>query len=513
MSLGQIGCGLAVVLLMSVPTLALDVDNPPGGVFSDEWYVIRIQEKKSGHAHNTMERIKRKGGDVVRAKTDISLSMGRANQTVNLQVVQQSEETLEGKPLAFENRMKMGILGEQVTSGKVAGGKVTISTTQFGQQSDTKLYDLPAGAMMSWAIYREQLKRGLEPGNKYELSLYEPTMAPDRLTPVTVEILGRETLDLYGRKVEAVKTKQTMRINGMLGGATDMETVTWIKPDGETIRMDMSMMGMAIEMVACAKSVALAPNDPAEMMLETLIRPEGPINRNAEGLRYRLAFKERTGKAELSDIPETDIQKIGRRGKDEARLTVRRRPASLKGTGPNKLTPAERQRYLAASSVANYKDPVVARLVKEAAGGEKDHWKLAEKLCRFARRHITKKNLGVGFATASEVARSKEGDCTEHGILLAALGRGCGIPTRVVTGVVYADQFEGKAGVFVGHMWTQFWIDGWWVDLDAARGETVVDPTHIAFSLSEAGDNSIADMVSSVWLNLGKLRITVLSGE
>jgi len=216
---------------------------------------------------------------------------------------------------------------------------------------------------------------------------------------------------------------------------------------------------------------------------------------------------------ELSDIPETDIQKIGRRAEDEVKLTVRRRPASLEGAGPNKLTPEERKRYLAASSVANHKDPVVAKLATEAAGDEKDHRKLAEKLCRFARRYVQSKSLNVGFATASEVARSKEGDCTEHGILLAALGRACGIPTRVVTGVVYADEFGGKKGVFVGHMWTQFWIDGWWVDLDAARGEVVVDPTHIALSLSEAGDSSIADMVSSVWLNLGKLQITVLSGE
>ena len=29
-------------------------------------------------------------------------------------------------------------------------------------------------------------------------------------------------------------------------------------------------------------------------------------------------------------------------------------------------------------------------------------------------------------------------------MLLAALGRVLGIPTRVVTGLVYADEFEGK---------------------------------------------------------------------
>ena len=163
--------------------------------------------------------------------------------------------------------------------------------------------------------------------------------------------------------------------------------------------------------------------------------------------------------------------------------------------------------------MVNHKDPVVAKLAKEAAGDEKDRWKLAERLCRFVSEYIQQKNLSIGFATASEAARSREGDCTEHGILLAALGRAMGFPTRVVTGVVYADEFAGRGKVFVGHLWTQFWIEGQWVDLDAARGETVVDPTHIALSISDAGDTSLADLVNSVWLNLGNLKLTVVSSD
>ena len=40
-----------------------------------------------------------------------------------------------------------------------------------------------------------------------------------------------------------------------------------------------------------------------------------------------------------------------------------------------------------------------------------------------------------------------------------------GIPTRVATGLVYADEFEGKKDVLVYHMWTQFYLDGEWVIL------------------------------------------------
>ena len=84
---------------------------------------------------------------------------------------------------------------------------------------------------------------------------------------------------------------------------------------------------------------------------------------------------------------------------------------------------------------------------------------MAEKLCRFVSFYVTRKNFSVGFASASEVARKREGDCTEHGILLAALGRAMGIPSRVVSGLVYVDEFKGVEKAMVYHMWTQFFLE------------------------------------------------------
>ena len=62
---------------------------------------------------------------------------------------------------------------------------------------------------------------------------------------------------------------------------------------------------------------------------------------------------------------------------------------------------------------------------------------MAEKLCRFVSFYAFEEKLLVGFASASEVARKREGDCTEHGILLAGLGSSDGDPPRVVSGLVY----------------------------------------------------------------------------
>src|SRR5690606_5201760 len=96
---------------------------------------------------------------------------------------------------------------------------------------------------------------------------------------------------------------------------------------------------------------------------------------------------------------------------------------------------------------------------------------IAEKLRRFVHSYISNKSLDVGLASASEVCRTREGDCTEHATLLAAALRFAGIPSRVVSGLIYAEEFAGRSRIFGYHMWTQALLPDdagamRWVDLD-----------------------------------------------
>jgi hypothetical protein len=94
---------------------------------------------------------------------------------------------------------------------------------------------------------------------------------------------------------------------------------------------------------------------------------------------------------------------------------------------------------------------------------------------KFVRGHIHKRNLATAMATALEVAESQSGDCTEHSVLLTALLRAAGIPARVVMGLVYSHGDKA----FVGHMWTEAWIDGVWQPLDATRAQGGTGCGHI----------------------------------
>ena len=490
----------------------IDVDNPPAGKFSDEWYVVTLDGHKSGHMHSTMTRVKRGGRDLIESRTEMHLEMRRAGNTVGITVLQSSDETIDGKPVAFAKRMKLGKLPDlKSTEGKIVDGIMTVTSRQMATEPLVSKHPLPEGAKMAWAAYREQIKRGLKPGTTYEIRMLEPMTSLTEPALVRVEVQGREMIDLFGRKGEAVRAKQTVRITNAQGQATTMDTTTWMTDAGTAVRMSMSMMRMPIEMRACSKSVALAANDPAELMTQTFIKPKGEVDRRAGRITYRLSVKDKTAHVDLSSLPTTGVQTVKPAADKKSVLITLTRPSARKEEPKGEpLSPADRKRYLAVSTTLNFDDPVVARLARKAARGEKNPEKLAARLCRFVDDYVATKDFSVGFATASEVARSKEGDCSEHGVLLAALGRAHAIPSRMVTGLLYTDTFASAGPIFAGHLWTQFWIDGRWVDVDATRPDVEVGPTHIALSTSDGGETALGDLVNSIWLHLTDITIEVV---
>ncbi len=75
----------------------------------------------------------------------------------------------------------------------------------------------------------------------------------------------------------------------------------------------------------------------------------------------------------------------------------------------------------------------------------------------------------AGHFSALETIDRRTGDCTEAAVLLAALGRAAGIPTRVVSGLVYSRQrYHGVSNAFMPHSWVLAYVDGRWRSFDLA---------------------------------------------
>ncbi len=103
-----------------------------------------------------------------------------------------------------------------------------------------------------------------------------------------------------------------------------------------------------------------------------------------------------------------------------------------------------------------------------------------EAVIAMADARITRKSMAVGLVTASTAAAGREGDCTEHALVTAALLRCHGHAARVAVGTL-AVRLAGRwiAGV---HMWAEYYDRGWRV-ADATFPERHGEAAHLRMDL------------------------------
>lgn len=122
-------------------------------------------------------------------------------------------------------------------------------------------------------------------------------------------------------------------------------------------------------------------------------------------------------------------------------------------------------RHLRPSFLLDFDEPSVLAARKQAVQAYGERPSVAE-LAQFVARYIDKKNMERAFDIASQVAARKEGDCTEHAVLLAAVLRAFGHAARVVQGLAIV-VLDGSPAAF-GHAWVEYHDGAVWKPADAA---------------------------------------------
>ncbi len=503
---------LATLATIAASVLArpIDPNNPPEGRFSDEWAEIYMAGGKVGYAHTTMAR----EGEVIRTNLTFHLVLGRAEQPVKIEMVQEIAETVIGVPLNFASEMDMSVV-KSATRGTIKDGRVTVVTSQYGIEQKQE-FGFPAGAVMSWGAFRESLLRGFRPGTGYTLNVYAPEMRLDGSVSATTKVGEWEEFTHRGKRIKGQKV--TVLMESPVGS---IEAESWVDGDGMTLKALLPIPGMGnMEMLTTDQATALSDFVPPEFFMTSVVKAKRPIDyKSARRIKYRITAKD--AKTKLGDLPTTEMQSVQVTSDNAVVIVLTRQSHERRGPDAGSdakeagkgLGPAELAEYLAGNLMINTADPALIELAKRAAGGETEPFALGEKLRHFVSEYVKTKNLSIGFATASEVARTREGDCSEHGVLLAALGRLNGLPSRVVVGLAYLPAFGGQRDIFGYHLWTQFHIDGRWIDFDAALSEPVCSPIRIAFAVSSLKNSGLADLSLPLLSKMGAIDIDVLEIE
>lgn len=118
-------------------------------------------------------------------------------------------------------------------------------------------------------------------------------------------------------------------------------------------------------------------------------------------------------------------------------------------------------------------DPAIRRLASSLAA-PKDR-ETVERINRWVFDSLQKK-VTFGIPSATQVLRTRSGDCNEHTQLFVAIARAASIPTRIATGLAYVD------GNFYYHAWPEVWL-GKWVAVDPTFGQFPADASHLRFRI------------------------------
>jgi transglutaminase-like putative cysteine protease len=166
-------------------------------------------------------------------------------------------------------------------------------------------------------------------------------------------------------------------------------------------------------------------------------------------------------------------------------------------------------KYLASTTFCQSDDIEVEKVAKDIVGDERNSWVASKKIAEWVSREM-EPNYDVGFASAKEILENREGDCSEHTVLMVALCRSVGIPARAAVGVMYGQ------GIFAYHMWSEVYVGEWvgldakWLAVDKKSGEYYTDATHIKLGDSALDERIFQEMGQAMSEVIGKLKLEVL---
>lgn len=495
------GLGICVTWAIVLPASAVVPDDPPQGVFDDGWYVVKMQDRKSGYMHSTTRRI----GDEIHTQVNMQIEIARGSSTVKIRQDQSYRETLSGMPLAFRHTTTMGSMPVTRT-GTVKDGRLTLDTDQVGGRR-VETYDFDPEVRFAWGQLLEQRKHGLTPGSSFRVKIYEPDLKLDGPVDVVYTVHDKQSIDVLGHQRKLTRVTTTMQL------AIPLASESWVDDDATPIVTTIDMGIISVQMFRSTEAEALKDSEAPEMFLRLFVSAQQRIDADARRVRLRLTLPDDA--EALPSLPSTGMQTVQRISDHEAILTIRRLDwDAIRKVQDGEKTDASLAAYLQSSAILNTADRRIRRLARRGTRDAATPADKADALRRFVTKYVKNKSLDIGFATASEVAKTREGDCTEHGVLLAALARAAGLPARGVSGIVAVPQgplAPAHGTTFGYHMWTQVNIGGEWVDIDAAMRQTDCDPTHIAIALMPLNQEGMVDSVLSLLPLLGKLQIEVLS--
>ncbi len=504
-------CITKTALLVGVCASMLSAEvhaDSSGELVEESWEIAQIDGAKVGYVHTAVRRIESESGKRVRASAELDLTFKRHNALVRLRREHGTEETSDGKVVGVF--MRQGQQGGQqlVLAGNLEDGRMHVRIDNGRIDRRLPWSDDVVGLYGLEHLFQ---KRKPKPDDRWTLKRYDPTYN----AIVTVRVAVKENEEIVrGTDKQRVKllrvelAPEPLEAPGVK--VQPPSEVWWLDERFVPVRRKFELEGLgAVILTRTTRETATAPAAPrqlADIGLKTLI----PLNRAlarpyaSRSAVYRITLRgDRDPGSALARDDHQDIREL-RGDTFELHVHPASKPQRRDGSA---APPAE---CLEPCHFIDCGDARVKELARRACGDEKDPWAKARRIERWVKQNMRVDNAAQ-LGPASEVARQLRGDCRQYALLTAALCRAEGIPARTAIGLLYVEK--GRRPMMGFHMWTEVWIDGQWLGLDATLGQGGVSAAHLKISDHSWHDTQSLTPLLPASRILGKITINVVSSD
>lgn len=492
----------------------------PGKLVKELWDAAYLEGNKVGYFRTTVHQTERDGHELLRTTVELNLTVKRFNTLVNLRMETGTEETPDGKVTAVFMRQFFDRGKQLVLVGTVAGNQLHVKVD--GGRIDKKIpwNDQVIGLQKQERFFREKQAK---PGDRFTYLSYEPTL--NTVVTIRAVVKDEEEVDVLrprasGGKVGVERVKERLLRVEMVPDKVEVPgssvqlpgMVSWLDKELMPVRSQMELQPLGkVTFYRTSREIATGQGGTvaqvADLGLAALIPLRKAISRpyDTRSAVYRITVK---GDDDVTTtFAQDDRQQVKKVDRNTLELHVRsiREPGSAEDAG----RPGDE--FLESCYYLKSDDPEVQRLARQAVGSETDPWKKALAIERWVHNKM-RLNNGVAFAPADQVARDLQGDCRQHAILTAAMCRAVGVPSRTAVGLVYVNDRQ-RGPVLGFHMWTEVWVRGRWLAIDATLGQGFVGATHLKIADHSWHQTESLTPLLPVARVLGKIAVEVLSVE
>lgn len=479
------------------------IEQTEATAVQDLWYTVRFNGDPVGYEHITSGPEDDNVAAVRLCCRKTRLKLKRLGQDLSVEATLTTRQTPEGQLLSFDLQRVDGDGSRIERSGKFDPVRRAFQVSERVRATRRTVETRVSGPVYSPVITTWLPQKVMNERRIVSLPVFFPESGA--IADLHSELKTGRTL-----RLTSGQSAETHRIQFYPIQDATRTTTLFVDSDLVVLRQEQRILGgtLTLEAGTVEEALTFAAEKSLDLDTSALIPIDRMIKRSQEATKLILDLTVTNGF--LADIPNTVFQKTQRIEPSTIRITV------VPSTPPRGRASAIRaepkdEKHLRSTRWMPLEDPLLQKMAAIGAGSKTDAFEICQQLESYVQTKMKYSRFSTSILPADEVARNLRGDCTEHAVLLAALMRQKGIPSRLATGLIHTDRLLG----FTGHAWVEAKIGEQWVPFDSSLGKSRLNSTHIKLTDSDLPDGLMngAVLFTPVLDLAGRASVRVVSGN